>query len=339
MSTETPSFLTCAKIAAVTISTLYYFYHQHTTTQTTAATIQRLTELLAAERRGRTTAERNLGSHKRSRQQITKSNTSLPTYTFSTVAIARTLFVDRRGCPRQGSLTPSAVGWLDISKHIPRASFESLEQFSHVWVTFVFDRNTNVHKASPLERTFKAKVRPPLLGGKKVGLFATRSPHRPNPIGLTLCKLDRIDFKTGRIYLSGIDLCDGTPVLDIKPYVCHDRPNATDLKYAAWVPSKEQSQNGDVGAPLNVLFRSSISEQLEMLLPKLHQKYKACVVYFSDVQATLDMITEVLRLDIRGLTQKRGANGSGMYTCRLGVLTMMFTVLDGNCWVESIAEV
>ena len=133
---------------------------------------------------------------------------------------------------------PLWEGWT-ICKHVPRAASEGLALFSHVWVTFVFDRNTTVHKASVVERTFTAKVRPPLLGGKNFRLFATRSPHRPNPVGLTLCRLDRVDMQEGRLYLPGIDLCDGTAVLDIKAYVCHDRPEATTLKHAAWSPSRD----------------------------------------------------------------------------------------------------
>jgi len=57
------------------------------------------------------------------------------------------MFVDRRGTPRQGSLAPAASGWLEMARHVPRASLEGLEEWSHVWVIFVFDRNTNAHKA------------------------------------------------------------------------------------------------------------------------------------------------------------------------------------------------
>lgn len=65
------------------------------------------------------------------------------------------------------------------------------------------------------------KVSPPALGGKRVGVFATRTPHRPNPIGFSLCKIERIDQKNFCVHISGLDLVDGTPVLDIKPYVPH----------------------------------------------------------------------------------------------------------------------
>lgn len=86
---------------------------------------------------------------------------------------------------------------------------------------FIFHKNTN--------KTIKAKVKPPRLNGGKVGVFASRSPHRPNPIGLTLAKLDGIHGNT--LYLSGIDILDGTPVVDVKPYIpAYDKPVAMDTQ-------------------------------------------------------------------------------------------------------------
>ena len=88
-------------------------------------------------------------------------------------------------------------------------------------IIFLFHKNTN--------KAIKAKVKPPRLDGAKVGVFASRSPHRPNPIGLTLAKLDGIIGNT--LLLSGIDLLDGTPVLDVKPYIPdYDKPLSIDGK-------------------------------------------------------------------------------------------------------------
>ena len=176
-----------------------------------------------------------------------------------------------------------------------------------------------VHKASAVERTFKAKVRPPLLGGKKVGLFATRSPHRPNPVGLTLCQLARVDRQL---------IC---MVLNIKPYVCHDRPEATTLKYAAWVPSRDQASSKS----LDVRFQPR-ALQLKELLPRLHQTSLPSRVYYPDVATAVQCVSEVLRLDIRGLNQKRGADGTGLYSCRLGAIGVQFDVRDGAAWVERV---
>ena len=83
--------------------------------------------------------------------------------------------------------------------------------------------------------TMKAKIRPPRLDGKRMGVLATRTPHRPNAIGMSVVKLDRIDKST--LYFSGIDLINGTPILDIKPYHPADVVSPRELK----VPSSFSS--------------------------------------------------------------------------------------------------
>jgi tRNA-Thr(GGU) m(6)t(6)A37 methyltransferase TsaA len=119
-------------------------------------------------------------------------------------------YQDKFGTPRQPGLVPSSWARLRIAKEWqPESSLEGLEGFSHLWIVFLFHQNTNLR--------YHAKVHPPRMGGKQIGVFATRSPHRPNPIGLSLVKIEKIEKDS--IYLSGIDLVDGTPVIDIKPYI------------------------------------------------------------------------------------------------------------------------
>lgn len=143
------------------------------------------------------------------------------------------------GTPRQGLLAPNSRGRVEISPSLLNSdSVLGLDGFSHLWVVFVFHLNTNrkivsksIEGAKSTKkggaRQFPSKIAPPALSGKKVGLFSTRTPHRPNPIGLTLCKIDSItinDADPGRpfcVNVSGLDLVDGTPVLDIKPFVPH----------------------------------------------------------------------------------------------------------------------
>jgi len=147
------------------------------------------------------------------------------------------------GTPRQGLLAPNSRGRLDLyPNRIASDSILDLDKFSHMWVVFIFHLNSNaksvekskqsVEKGKVVKRQFPSKIKPPALGGKRVGIFATRSPHRPNPIGFSLCKIDKIVIppkkkhqKAGEtpyhVYVSGLDLVDGTPVLDIKPYVPH----------------------------------------------------------------------------------------------------------------------
>ncbi|KFO19088.1 tRNA (adenine(37)-N6)-methyltransferase isoform X2 [Fukomys damarensis] len=127
-------------------------------------------------------------------------------------------FTAKNGTPRQPSICSHSRACLRIRKSIfnnPEHSLMGLEQFSHVWILFVFHKNGHL--------SYKAKVQPPRLNGAKTGVFSTRSPHRPNAIGLTLAKLEKVEG--GAIYLSGIDMIHGTPVLDIKPYIAdYDSP-------------------------------------------------------------------------------------------------------------------
>lgn len=94
-------------------------------------------------------------------------------------------------------------------------AIDHLSDFSHLWIVFVFHQH--------LKKAWHPRIRPPRTDGpKKVGVFASRSPHRPNPIGLSAVKLERIDQEAPggiEIHLSGVDILDGTPVLDIKPYL------------------------------------------------------------------------------------------------------------------------
>ncbi|XP_033829373.1 tRNA (adenine(37)-N6)-methyltransferase [Periophthalmus magnuspinnatus] len=121
-------------------------------------------------------------------------------------------FSAKNGTPRQPTICGPSRAELRIEHRVfnnPEHALVGLEQYSHVWIIFVFHKNGHL--------SAKAKVKPPRLNGKKVGVYSTRSPHRPNALGLTLAKLDKVQGDT--VYLSDIDMIDGTPVLDIKPYI------------------------------------------------------------------------------------------------------------------------
>lgn len=142
---------------------------------------------------------------------------------FRAIATVHSCFPDRRGTPRQGMLVPAARAEVVLAPHVPAAALDGLEGYSLVWLVFVFHKNRLRKDGSA---SSKAHIRPPKGGGRSVGVFATRSPHRPNPVGLSLVRVLRVDGR--RILVGGADLVDGTPVLDIKPYVpVHDaRPDA-----------------------------------------------------------------------------------------------------------------
>lgn len=142
----------------------------------------------------------------------------------------RSSFSCRNGTPRQPQLVPLARGRLTLRRHVPPAALEGLEAFSHAWIIYVFHENTDLHNAvgagdemrassGQSRTTSRAKVRVPRLNGERRGVFATRTPHRPLPVGLSLVEVHAVDSKRGVLDVGGADLVDGTPVLDVKPYL------------------------------------------------------------------------------------------------------------------------
>ena len=131
------------------------------------------------------------------------------------IAYIKTDFGTKFGVPRQSGLVPELKGEIRFLPEYSRPeAFRELDLFSHIWVIWEFSKAKR-EKWSPT-------VRPPRLGGnKRIGVFATRSPFRPNSIGLSCLKLDEIVFENGTAVLkvSGIDMMNGTPVFDIKPYI------------------------------------------------------------------------------------------------------------------------
>ena len=137
----------------------------------------------------------------------------IPEFSIKPIGIVHSCFKEKFAIPRQPALAPAARGEIELlPPYNDPVAIEGLEDVSHLWLSFIF------HQAIPKEDEVRLRVRPPRLGGnKKIGVFATRATHRPNPLGLSVVKFDGI--KEGRLQISGIDLLDGTPIVDIKPYV------------------------------------------------------------------------------------------------------------------------
>lgn len=138
-----------------------------------------------------------------------------------TIAHIKNDYKTKFGIPRQSGLVKSVTSAIIFEPEFRDANaVRGLEQYSHLWLIWQFSENTHAD--------WSPTVRPPRLGGnKRVGVFATRSPFRPNPIGLSCVELDRVEIKDEGpvIYVKGADLMDETPILDIKPYIpyadCH----------------------------------------------------------------------------------------------------------------------
>ena len=135
-------------------------------------------------------------------------------YSLHKIGVIHSCFKEKFATPRQPGLVTAALAQIELIEpfnHIE--TVDGLEGFSHIWLSFIFHQTA--------DQGWKPKVRPPRLGGnKKRGVFATRSTFRPNPLGLSLVKLESIDTRNGVIlHVSGADLIDQTPIVDIKPYL------------------------------------------------------------------------------------------------------------------------
>lgn len=244
------------------------------------------------------------------------------------IGCIKTCFKTKNGTPRQPSVSAFTKGLLVIEKTVftnPQHSVEGLEEFSHVWLLFHFHLNES--------KSVKAKVRPPRLNGEKRGVFATRSPHRPNAIGLSLAKLDKVEGCT--LHLSGLDIVDGTPILDIKPYIpSYDVPLISkELSSAQSVsqdPALEQSGVNEIvsseehkggnsashaphwiagadSAQLNVLFTARAEKDLDFLkrpvqVTKGNTLPVHCLVDSENLRRS---ITDILEADPRSAYRRK----------------------------------
>jgi len=136
-------------------------------------------------------------------------------FQFDSIATIESPYKEKFAIPRQPNLVSAAKGKVILLGEFNNSELiRDIEQFSHLWLLFVF-HGTQAQGWKPL-------VRPPRLGGnKKTGVLATRSTFRPNPIGMSVVKLDKVTLEKQQsiLHISGLDLLDGTPIIDIKPYV------------------------------------------------------------------------------------------------------------------------
>ena len=146
-------------------------------------------------------------------------------WTLRPIARIQSDFSEKFGIPRQSGLVEALRARVVFApEYRAREAFRGLEGFTHIWLVWGFSQN--------VEAGWSPTVRPPRLGGNvRMGVFATRSPFRPNPIGLSCVELLAIDYDAPdgpALVVGGADLLDGTPIFDVKPYVPHAdcRPQA-----------------------------------------------------------------------------------------------------------------
>jgi tRNA-Thr(GGU) m(6)t(6)A37 methyltransferase TsaA len=223
------------------------------------------------------------------------------------IGVIHSCFSEKFGIPRQSGMVKSATAFLELLPPFNREEMvRGLHGFSHIWVHFLF------HQA--LEEGWRPTVRPPWLGGKKrVGIFATRSPHRPNHIGMSAVKLIDIrrEKKTFTIKVTGGDFLDQTPVLDIKPYV-------------PYCDSVETATSGYTA------YNRSDRLEVEVLFSKEASLF--CAAYEQDTGREICLlIEEMIRQDPRPASQKGTKKQFGMLlwdvNIRWQVIDSQFQVL------------
>jgi tRNA-Thr(GGU) m(6)t(6)A37 methyltransferase TsaA len=167
------------------------------------------------------------------------------------IAYIRTEFPEKFGVPRQSGLAKGLRGRIVFEPEYRNPdALRGLEGFSHIWLIWEFSANRSINSWQPT-------VRPPRLGGNAhIGVFATRSPFRPNPLGLSCVKIEEIELSSEEgpvITVRGADLMDGTPIYDIKPYIKYadSRPEAV----CGYVDNLEERS-------LKVIFPSELSSQM-----------------------------------------------------------------------------
>ncbi|CAN0911236.1 tRNA (adenine(37)-N6)-methyltransferase [Linum grandiflorum] len=227
-------------------------------------------EKSAAERQGRIRAQQTLRKALAEQKSENMQHSSYPMVPIGTV---QSCFSTRNGTPRQPLVVPLARASLMFDpSRVPPASLEGLTEYSHCWIIYVFHLNTDLEKLwkEPSRSKFKAKVRVPRLKGGRMGVFATRTPHRPCPIGLTVAK----------------------PVLDIKPYLPY-----CDCISEASVP--KWVMEDDMLAVASVSFSADFASSLDDCWSRIGKKS-----LYASAEELQCLIKQVLSWDIRSVSQR-----------------------------------
>ena len=231
--------------------------------------------------------------------------------TLEPVAYFKSPFTSKFGIPRQSGLVEELRGEIHFTeKYRRKEALKGLEGFDWIWLIWEFSANRRTK-----DNSWQPTVRPPRLGGNaSMGVFATRSPFRPNPLGLSSVRIERIDFDCADapvIHVLGADLMDGTPIFDIKPYV-------------TYADSHPEAASGFVDAnewhPLEVGIPEDIKNQLAGSLNK----------------EDLEALEKALSLDPR---PHYAEDGDRVYGMPFKGLDIRFKVMDGKLAVTGFLRI
>ncbi|KAL0483598.1 S-adenosylmethionine-dependent methyltransferase [Acrasis kona] len=244
---------------------------------------------------------------------------------FTPIGYIETCFKQKTGCPRQSLIVPKARGILKITyeKDVQNLNtiqlVEGLEGFSHIWLFWVFHQNN-------ADARIKTKVKPPRMDGEKIGALACRSPYRPNPLGMSIVKLDKIveDKEcTGRavLHLSGVDLVDQTPVIDIKPYI-----PMYDIITENHIPGGPTVSNWMANMPRQQISipHVSFSIDAELQLKNLVDAKK--LQFYDNIDDAKEVIRDIISLDPRSKYRRE--------KCNKELLGFGFDIMNLRCKIE-----
>ncbi|WAU74841.1 tRNA (N6-threonylcarbamoyladenosine(37)-N6)-methyltransferase TrmO [Acinetobacter sp. TR11] len=222
---------------------------------------------------------------------------------------------EKFGIPRQPNLVQVESYIEMVEPYNDVLAFEGIGDFSHLWLLWQFHDNKNNTNTLNQEPKFRSQVRPPRLGGnQKVGVFATRSMYRPSPIGLSVVRFVRVEKhgKSVRLYVTGSDLLNGTPILDIKPYIQYSDAIADSVSGYA--------QDEPIRKMVIWMETAQLQQQYLLKLGILNKKI-------------LDELEQVLSLDPRPAYQNDIERVYGMCFAELNI---RFTVDENNVTVIAV---
>ena len=306
-----------------------------------AAVVAAYEKTLASERHLRQLAEQALAAARSSSLQ----ERGYPTFPIGTV---ESPLRSKRGAPRQGALAPSVRARVRLSPALDPAALEGLAHYSHVWLLYLF-HDDEARDAAPAPRAAAPEAPPwvaagrcgaaticaPGLHGGRTGVLSTRSPHRPNSIGLTLCALEGVGEGGRVLRLAGCDAIHGTPVFDVKPYIhrADCPPGAPEgVRAPQWV-----------AAPLAPGAAPPLAVQ--WAAPALQAACRAAAEggrcdFYGPGQggALVAALEEVLALDTRSVHQGRGSGaGGGHVTALAGALAAAAAAAAGEAGGDAAA--
>ena len=228
-------------------------------------------------------------------------------FEFQAIGFIQSCYKEKFGIPRQPGLAPAAKGQLKLVAPFNHPdAVRGLEKSSHLWLQFVFHQCLRDH--------WKPTVRPPRLGGnERIGVFATRATFRPNPIGLSVVKLEEIEINGQDVilHLSGLDLVEGTPILDIKPYI----------PYVDQVAEAENTLASESPEILPVIWSEVAQRQL--------------ISYEGQFGSFKTLVDQVLQQDPRPAYRKSQSEDK-IYGIQLSEANVRFTVRDKVVTVQAI---